>query len=163
MKKADEKKGEEMLDKDDLSALLDRNIGFINNCDTKTSVGLAINGVMMSFVLSIMTGCESGGRALYIAPLMLLIVGASCFVYTLWARYEKCCSKTLFWCYSSNIETQKEQLMEMNDDELKVDLCKQAIVNGILARKKYEWYNLGLFCTVSGSLGCILIVLGRMM
>lgn len=148
-----------------LNSLLDRNIGFINNCDTKTSIGLAVNGVMMSSILSVINNCPNGENAgFFFIPLIMLMAGAACFVHTLWARHEQPEKQQIisFWNCTSEIEEEKEKLTKVDDSVLKDELRAQIVINAKLAKLKYEWYNVGLLATVIGSVSTILVTIGCM-
>lgn len=151
------------MDIDSLNSLLDRNIGFINNCDTKTSIGLAVNGVMMSSIIATMNDSEKIDDAgLFFIPLMMLIAGAACFVYTLWARYEQTEEQQtiLFWDCTSITKEEKEKLASLDVSDLADELRTQIVINAKLAKLKYEWYNAGLLATIVGSVSTILITVG---
>lgn len=148
-----------------MNSLLDRNIGFINNCDTKTSVGLAVNGVMMSSIIATMNDCQNFCNAgLFFIPLMMLMAGAACFVYTLWARHEQTNEQQIisFWNCTSGIDEEKEKLASLKDPDLTDELLTQIVINAKLAKLKYEWYNVGLLATVVGSVSTILVTIGCM-
>ena len=137
------------------------NIGFINNCDTKISIGLAVNGVFISEIIGCMWDETLGFTSIVqlLVSLSLLILGASFFIYMLWARHEKGSAGEML----TSVWENEEYCQEMNttfleavdsicEQRIKRELVEQIRINAKLVRRKYRWYNVELTFTVLGSL-----------
>lgn len=144
---------------------LDRNIGFVSNCDNKTSIALTAFGVLLTLILSddgiqklssIITACLSEPRLidfLYLGALgisaILTIVGmvelGRVLVPNTSGEYA---SDSLIF-FSGILKKQKHAKYQncfrsMTREDLLKDLTNEIYENATIATRKYQQYGMGL-------------------
>lgn len=156
---------------------LERNIGFINSCDTKTSIVLASIGVLLTIILTNdglatifrIIGYSIDGRSfcdvLYLAVLLLsvcmLIIGLGKLVSVLIAKTEPLpkdknhnngSSMIFFGGILKNGDsiTYRNRFITMKDAELLDELISEIYINAEIATQKYRRYNQGLKLVIWG-------------
>jgi len=174
---------------DEASNILDRTIGFINNCDTKASIilggALAIIAVVFSTegltkiyqIIKAITqptiGKPTGSGVLYLLLLfgfsVVLIAGFILLVLTLVGRTktktqkERKCDKSIvyFGHISSNESAEKyrKTVLALSRDGLLTDILNQIYINSEICSKKFKLYNKGMRCSIIG-LFALLLLLG---
>lgn len=164
---------------------LERNIGFINGCDTKTSIVLALVGVLLTIILTndglseifqivkICINAKTFCSILYLAGLLIsaciLVVGLLKLVSVLIAKIEPP-TKTSRQPKSSLVffggilkagdpSTYRNKFIAMKDSELLDDLISEIYINAEIATQKYHRYNLGLRLVVLGFVFFVLLIL----
>ncbi len=165
---------------------LERNIDFINSCDTKTSIVLALVGVLMTIILTndglaTIYGviCNSIAGKTFCDVLYLLAVAASVckLVFGIWKlisvlvakvdpitkgrKQDQNPSMIFFGGILSNggIDAYRKKFASMKDTELLDDLISEIYVNAEIATRKYKRYNIGLKCSVLGFAFFIVLLL----
>lgn len=148
---------------------LDRNVGFITNCDNKTSIVLAIIGVLLTIILTnnglsemysiikkcieMKTFCSIFYLILFIIPTLAMLVGMYNLCGVLLAKTNEVAngldeknSHVFFSGIGKHGEYQvyKQQFVEMNKLELLDELLIQIYINADIANNKYKKYNMGL-------------------
>lgn len=165
---------------------LERNIGFVTNCDNKTSIVLAIIGVFLTIILTndglntiygIIKTCIE--MKTFCSIMYLLVLSAVIFVMIL-GIYNLCgvlIAKTsetaegltltnsrIFFTginRHGNCEAYKEKFYEMSEQELLDELIAQIYINSDIATQKYKKYNRGVKRAIIGfSLFIILLLIG---
>ena len=155
---------------------LERNLGFISNCDNKASIILTAAGVLLTIVLTneglasikeILKKCLCQfniGNCVYafvfFSSFILLIIGILLLISVLIARSgvgktkDINQKKSLIFFGDINITSSvsgyKKEFKKMNAKDLLDDLISQIYINSKIATKKYSRYNLGLKFTVIG-------------
>lgn len=154
---------------------LDRNIGFITNCDSKISIVLATFGVLFTIILtneglneifSIMKTCIE--TKTFYSILYLTFFGGSVFVMSLGifnlgsvlvaktseeAIERKEENSRIFFAgirRSGNYVAYRQRFYAMSKEDILNDLIEQIYINADIAAIKYTTYNLGLRRTVIG-------------
>lgn len=165
---------------------LERNIGFINSCDTKTSIVLTSIGVLLTIILTndglsaifqIASSCISGKTfcdVLYVvgflASVGMLILGIWNLVRVLIAKIEPLNKfkkpsaepSMIFFSGILNVGNKavyRNRFLAMKDEELLDDLISEIYINSEIAKQKYRHYNLGLKLTAWGFALFILMLL----
>lgn len=164
---------------------LERNLGFISNCDNKASIILTAVGVLITIVLtndgllrikSILKSCFSQKAfwdiayvILFIGSGLLLIVGILILISVLLARLyangngemKKTASLIFFKDINSisKFYDYKNRFKNMSKTDLLDDLISQIYINADIATKKYSRYNLGLKLTIAGFLLFVVFIL----
>ena len=163
---------------------LDRNIGFITNCDNKTSIILTAVGVLLTIILTneglneifcIVISSIKAKTALSI--LYLVCFAGAVFVvalgmYTLGSvlvakTTDKAIGKTdapsriFFFGIRNNTDfkTYYDRFHDMSNEDLLNDLIEQIYINADIAFTKYEKYNRGLKYTIIGFVSFIVFFL----
>lgn len=160
----------ENIDKNDAFDILDRTIGFINNCDTKTSIVLGIYGIIVAVLFTnegllklktIIIASMGKGMVygiLYVIPLMfvvgIFIFGICKLFYVLFPKID--CkdlkqedldldSKLYFGdiAKNSSYKQYKEKLLNCDDDEYINDIISQIYLNSFICNKKFMNYKKG--------------------
>lgn len=165
---------------------LERNIGFVANCDNKTSIVLAIIGVFLTIILT-----NDGLNAIYgiintciemktFCSIIYLFFLGGTIVVMLLGIYSLCGvliaktsetakgltatnSRIFFTGISKdgNCEVYKEKFYEMSEQELLDELIAQIYINSDIASKKYSKYNKGVKWTIIGfGLFVVFILIG---
>jgi len=154
---------------------LERNIGFVTNCDNKASIVLTIVGVLLTIILTndglkeifrIVNHCiESNtiGSKIYLLCLIIatgvLIFGISKLGNVLIAKVsEKECgienrnSRIFFGDIQKNesCESYKKEFCIMENTDLLDDLIEQIYINARIANIKYSGFNKGFRVTLIG-------------
>ena len=164
---------------------LERNIGFINGCDTKTSIVLASVGVLLTIILTnnglseifqITKACIDAKTFCSILYLVGLIISSCTLVVGLWklvsvliAKVEpptktarQPVSSLIFFggiLKAGNPSTYRSKFIAMKDAELLDDLISEIYINAEIATQKYHRYNLGLRLVVLGFVFFVLLLL----
>lgn len=164
--------------------ILERNIGFVTNCDNKTSIVLAIIGVFLTIILtndglstiySLINICIENKT--FCSIMYLLTLGGAMFVMLL-GIYNLCrvlIAKTsetaegltmgnsrIFFtgiCGHGNYEMYKDKFHKMCEQELLDELIAQIYINSHIACKKYNKHNLGVKLTIIGFVLFVFILL----
>lgn len=156
---------------------LERNIGFVTNCDNKTSIVLATFGVLITIILtneglnaifSIIKTCfetKSFCNIFYLIcftiATLIMVIGFYNLGSVLVARTteesigRKDENSRIFFMgirKSGNCKTYNQKFFEMNKEELLNDLIEQIYINADIAAVKYAKYNRGLKFTMVGFL-----------
>lgn len=154
---------------------LERNIGFVTNCDNKASIVLTIVGVLLTIILTndglkeifrIVNHCiesNTTGSKVYLLCLIIatgvLIFGISKLGNVLIAKVsEKECgiehrnSKIFFGDIqkNENCESYKKEFCIMKNTDLLDDLIEQIYINAQIANLKYTGFNKGFRVTLIG-------------
>lgn len=152
---------------------LERNIGFVANCDNKTSIVLAIIGVFLTIILTndglntiygIINTCiemKTFCSIMYLFALGVAIVVMVLGIYNLCIVLIAKTSETaegvtltnsrIFFTginRHENYEVYKAKFYEMSEQELLDELIAQIYINSDIASKKYNKYNKGVKCTI---------------
>lgn len=155
--------------------ILDRNIGFVTNCDNKTSIVLATFEVLLAIILtneglikinSILKACietKTFCSILYLISfagvLFVMVLGMFNLGSVLVAKTsEKAIgshdenSRTFFAGIrkSGSYNTYNQRFYAMSREDLLNDLIEQIYINADIASTKYARYNLGLKRTIIG-------------
>ncbi|MFW6016467.1 MAG: Pycsar system effector family protein [bacterium] len=177
----DNEKIDMQICKEDALNILDRIIGFINNCDNKTSIILGIVGVMLSIIFtsnsvnelqSIIRIAIRSSNYIYLILLVLFIICLVCgifyLVFSLFARTncsslnQKCLdlnSKLFFHHISNNnsFKEYKEKVLKCSKDEFINEIISQIYINSKICSKKYNYYNRGLILISVSFIGFALV------
>lgn len=154
---------------------LDRNIGFITNCDNKTSIVLASFGVLLTIIFTneglnkilniVKTSIET---KTFCSILYLVCLAGATFVLFLGMFYlgsalvaktseeaigRKDDSSRIFFSgirKNGDCKTYNQKFRAMDEENLLNDLIEQIYINADIADTKYASYNRGLKCTAIG-------------
>lgn len=164
---------------------LERNIGFVTNCDNKTSIVLTSFGVLLTIILTneglneIFNIIKSCITMMTFNNILYLLFFASATLVMLYGMIDLgrvLVAKTseeaigrmdeksrIFFAgikKNGNYETYKCKFISMDKEGLLNDLIEQIYINSDIASAKYKLYNRGLRCTAIGFLffAVILIV-----
>lgn len=154
---------------------LDRNIGFVTNCDNKTSIVLATFGVLLAIILtneglskiySILKACieiKTFCSILYLisfaGSLFVMVLGMFNLGSVLVAKTsEKAIGRhdensRIFFAgirKSGSYNAYNQRFYAMSKEDLLNDLIEQIYINADIASTKYARYNLGLKRTIIG-------------
>lgn len=152
---------------------LERNIGFVTNCDNKTSIVLATFGVLITIILTneglnaifniIRTCFETKSfcnifylicftTAIFIMAVGFYNLGSVLFARTteesIGRKDENSCIFFMGIRKIGNCKTYNQIFFEMNKEELLNDLIEQIYINADIAAVKYAKYNRGLKFTM---------------
>ena len=163
---------------------LERNIGFVTNCDNKTSIVLAIIGVFFTIILT-----NDGLKAIYgiinacmekktFCCIMYLFVLGGTILIMLLGIYNLCGvliartsekaegvtignSRIFFTGISKhgNCQAYKKRFYKMSEKELLDELIAQIYINSYIACLKYKKYNLGFKLTTVGFVLFVFVLL----
>ena len=181
-----EKKGktDTMPDKEDLNykieiatQTLDRNIGFVTNCDNKTSIVLASFGVLLTTILTneglneifnIVEACIAAKSFCNVLYLLCLVGAAFVMVLGMFNLGSVLTAKTseeaigrkdeksrIFFAgirKNTDYEIYNQKFLAMDRESLLNDLIEQIYINANIAYTKYASYNRGLRRTAIGFL-----------
>lgn len=165
---------------------LDRNIGFISNCDTKTSIVLTVVGVLFTLILSddgiseisnIFSACLNTITLFNILFLFSFIGSVGTMMIGMYKLGSVLIAKTsdkssgdntfkslIFFSgiqKSGDRETYRDQFYSMSREELLNELLDEIYANADIATQKYTKYNSGLkYATIGFILFLILFLLG---
>ena len=159
---------------------LERNIGFVANCDNKTSIALAAFGVLLAIILTneginkifdiiktciqIKTFCSMFYLACFAGAIFVMLWGMFNLGSVLVAKTSEEAigrkeeNSRIFFAgirKSGNYKTYNRRFCAMSKEDLLNDLIEQIYINADIASIKYTRYNLGLRCT---SMGFIMFV-----
>lgn len=154
---------------------LDRNIGFVTNCDNKTSIVLATFGVLLAIILTneglskiysilkacieIKTFCSILYLICFAGVLFVMVLGMINLGSVLVAKTsEKAIGRhdensRIFFAgirKSGSCNTYNQRFYTMSKEDLLNDLIEQIYINADIASTKYARYNLGLKRTIIG-------------
>lgn len=162
--------------------ILDRVIGFINNCDNKASIvlgGIAAilaivfsgNGIerVIDVVSAIVFSAPSSNRTigevayltLLILSVILLTVGLVFLILTITARIKSGKSSVIYFGHIARLENDaayKERVVSISEEELLEDILAQIYINSVICDRKYKYYNRGLKLTVIGFIALVAIL-----
>ena len=162
---------------------LERNIGFVANCDNKTSIVLAIIGVFLTIILTndglnkiygIINTCiemKTFCSIMYLfalgVALVVMVLGIYNLCIVLIAKTSETAegvtltnSRIFFNGINKhgNCEIYKAKFYEMGEQELLDELIAQIFINSNIASKKYNKYNKGIKWTIIG-FGLFVVIL----
>lgn len=153
---------------------LERNLGFISNCDNKASIILTAVGVLLTIILtseglasikdilkkslSQITFLNFIYMFLFFSSVIILLSGILFLISVLIARSgiseTKGSKNSLIFFGGINsfnkIANYEKAIKKMDKKDLLDDLISQIYINSKIATKKYRRYNLGLKFTVIG-------------
>lgn len=153
---------------------LERNLGFISNCDNKASIILTAVGVLLTIILtseglasikdilkkslSQITFLNFIYMFMFFSSVIILLSGILFLISVLIARSgiseTKGSKNSLVFFGGINsfnrIANYEKAIKKMDKKDLLVDLISQIYINSKIATKKYRKYNLGLKFTVIG-------------
>ena len=154
---------------------LDRNIVLVTNCDTKTSIVLALVGVLLTIILTndgvkklsdIISTCVRELTAVNIIYLLFFFVSVVLMLYGIFKLcsvliantseslegYSKEHSKIFFGGIQkhNDVKDYIKRFKNMNEDRLLEELLAEIYDNARIATQKYKKYNIGLKFTMIG-------------
>jgi len=168
-----------MMDKDTAFNILDRIIGFINNCDNKASVVLGIWGVALVILFTnegitnlkniILTIFEINSfvTAIFFVLLIcfvgLFVAGIIKLISVLFATTNheteeelECDSKIYYGDIKKKTYKQyKEKMVSSSEEELLNDIISQIHINSHICSNKFLRYNQGIKLSFIGFIGFI--------
>ena len=184
-------KTDTMLDKEDLNykieiatQTLDRNIGFITNCDNKTSIVLASFGVLLAIILTnegvneilnIVKTCIE--TKTFCSILYLLCLAGATFYMVLGmfnlgsvlvartseeAKGREDENSRIFFVgirKNGDYKTYNQKFLAIDRESLLNDLIEQIYINADIASTKYASYNQGLKRTAIGFISFVALLL----
>lgn len=186
-------KSETISDKEDLDykiktavQTLDRNIGFVTNCDNKTSIVLASFGVLFAIILSnaglneilsILKTCIAMKTFCSMAYLLCFLIVTFVMMFGMLNLGSVLVAKTseksigrkdeksrIFFVgirKYGDYKTYNQEFLAMDKEDLLNDLIEQIYINADIASIKYASYNRGLKSTAIGFfLFIILLIIG---
>ena len=163
---------------------LDRNIGFVTNCDNKTSIVLAAFGVLLAIILTneglneiftIVNACIASKT--FCSILYLLCFAGAIFSMVLGmfnlgsvlvaktseeAIGRKDESSRIFFAgirKNGNYNTYQQKFCAMSKEDFLNDLIEQIYINADIASIKYATYNRGLRRTIVGFIFFVVLLL----
>lgn len=165
---------------------LERNIGFVTNCDNKTSIVLALIGVCLTIILTndglnaidniiktcieTKTFCSIMYLLFLVGAIMVMVLGIFSLCAALIAKTSEEAkgltitkSRIFFTGISKheNFESYKEKFYKMSEQELLDELIAQIYINADIASQKYKKYNLGFkLVTVGFCLFVAILLIG---
>lgn len=155
----------------DANDILDRIIGFINNCDNKASIILGFYGVIISILISkisikniklIFSLLEKGYRILFFIVIIILIIVFIIGIIKLFLvlfpklnfskmnKEERTMdSKIYFGSISRNLRYRdyRNKLGIYSKDEYLEDIISQIYLNSLICNKKFINYRIGFLLT----------------
>lgn len=163
---------------------LDRNIGFVTNCDNKTSIVLATFGVLLAIILTneglskiynilkacieMKTFCSILYLFCFVGVIFVLVLGMFNLGSVLVAKTsEKAIGRhdensRIFFAgirKSGSYNTYNQRFYAMSKEDLLNDLIEQVYINADIASTKYARYNLGLKRTIVGFILLVALLL----
>lgn len=166
-----------VINKDEAINILDRTIGFVENCDNKASIMLGIFGVVFTIIFSTdgigeiirilmmlfinRSFCNILFFLLWSVSLITLIIGTYNFISTLIAKIDckdmaseslELNSKIYFGDIAKkNTYIQyKQGLLSLSKEEFLNDIISQIYINACIANNKFVKYNKGLRLSLVG-------------
>ena len=174
-----EKNTEGKINKEDAIVILDRTIGFVNNCDSKASIILGVFGVIFTLIFTTdgivnirrivdkvtAVGNVSVCSMLYLfgwlASLIVIVLGLCKIISVLTARID--CShmeqeqldtdsKIYFGDIAKNetYRKYKGKLLSLNSERFLNDIGSQIYINSVICSNKFKKYNESLLLTTIG-------------
>ena len=170
MKRNDNKSIEkmDMSEKMEMSEkILDRIIGFINSCDSKASIVLALIGVLLTVICIEVPNHVIAAKdvdsfqlnclfVIYIICVVLcfisLAVSIAFLISVLYGRISGLKKSNIFFGDISIIrmEEYKKRIDKMNNQGYEDDLIEQVYINSQICTRKYKRYNTSLIFLVIG-------------
>lgn len=160
-----------MTDKirEELEKDLSRIIGFVNSCDSKSSI--VMSGVLA--IVALIAGLNGPSLAdhfknnldsagvilslvLLIVSVALIIIGLSFVISSLYARgkpdNQAYHDSLIYYGSISSLEYDdyKESVLSRTNEDYLEDLASQVHINSIICSKKYRLYNKGLIFSIVG-------------
>jgi len=169
---------------EELNVILDRTIGFVEKCDTKASIVLALFGVILTVIcVSNITNSIVGiadkikanincGGCLYIlcviVAVFLMMISIIELLLVIGAKIDKTGldSKIYFKDISENVNCciYGSKVKELSEDSYIDDIIAQIYINAQICTKKYERYNVAVkFGAVGTIMFAILYFIGIFM
>ncbi|MFV8830134.1 Pycsar system effector family protein [Alkalihalobacterium sp. APHAB7] len=172
------------IDKDDLLFQLDRHLDWIKSCDTKSSIVLAVVGIILSIftsehsikmlndILSNSVQNISFSNILYLLLFTLswcvFLYGAYCLIRVLIPRlgkegqaYDGTTHKDSLYYFediSKNTFTEyKDKVFNRSNDNEITDILSQIFVNAKICTSKYSYYSKGIKYTSLGITGVVIL------
>ena len=164
--------------------ILDRNIGFVTNCDNKTSVVLAAFGVLLAIILTneglneifnIVNVCIATKTFCSMLYLLCFIGAIFSMVWGMFNLGSVLIAKTseeaigrkdenscIFFAgirKNGNYNTYHQKFRAMSKEDLLNDLIEQIYINADIASVKYATYNRGLRRTIVGFIFFVALLL----
>lgn len=155
--------------------ILDRNIGFITNCDNKTSIVLATFVVLLATILTkeglneIFNIVKTCIETKSFCHKFYLVCFAGAFFLLVWGMFSlgsvliaktseealgrKNESSRIFFAgiiKNGSYVTYGQKFYAMSREDFLNDLIEQIYINASIASTKYVKYNLGIKCTIVG-------------
>lgn len=169
-------KAQELQSKIDIATqTLERNISFITNCDNKTSIVLAVIGVLLTIILTsdglkkihaIVKTCVERRTCCCTLYLVFLTLSICMMVYGMFCLVSVLIAKTsedthdfssndshIFFAgikKSGNYHSFHNEFVSMSAQDLLEELTAQIYINADIASIKYNKYNKGLKWSVVG-------------
>lgn len=166
------------------SQTLERNIGFVTNCDNKTSIVLAAFGVLLAIILTneglneifnIVKACIATKTFCSILYLLCFAGAIFAMVLGMFNLGSVLIAKTTEEVIGRNDENSRiffagirkngnyniyhQKFCAMNKEDLLNDLIEQIYINADIATIKYATYNRGLRCTIVGFIFFVVLLL----
>ncbi len=163
---------------------LERNIGFVTNCDNKTSIVLTAFGVLITIILTneglneifnIVKSCITTKTFCSILYLLCFAGAIFAMVLGMFNLGSVLIAKTSEEVIGRNDENSRiffsgirkngdhnvyyQKFCAMNKEELLNDLIEQIYINADIASIKYATYNRGLRCTIVGFVFFVILLL----
>ena len=164
--------------------ILDRNIGFVTNCDNKTSIVLATFGVLLAIILTneglneifnIVNVCIATKTFCSMLYLLCFIGAIFSMVWGMFNLGSVLIAKTseeaigrkdensrIFFAgirKNGNYNTYQQKFCAMSKEDFLNDLIEQIYINADIASIKYATYNHGLRRTIIGFILFVVLLL----
>jgi len=172
-----EVKSSTRIKKEDAIDILDRTIGFVNNCDNKASAMLGVIGVLLTIFFSgkgvegvkdIIKIAVNGNKFCGVLYSIFLAASGIIFVFGIFKLIQvlfpkidcddlkqeeiECDSKIFFGdiCKNATYKQYKSKLQRCSEDEYLNDIISQIYLNSIICNKKFENYKIGVVAALIG-------------
>ena len=181
---AQDEPGMHKFNKEELLDILDRIINFVHGCDNKASVFLSIIGVAIAIlftsdgmdnliaIVKLSVDSASCMDIIYLCVLFIALLALLCglffLVLVLFARTDSSVYKqeglnidsVIFFgtiSKNKNYSSYKEKLLSISDTDYENDIASQIYINGVICKKKYDYYKRGLILAIAGLASFIII------
>lgn len=164
------------ISNEELNILLDREIGFVRDCDNKTSIMLTFIGIFLTFIFSIGILKYIYNIFIYIfhdehieyVLLIILfvfgviftIIGLFKFILLLYARTKPSGHDLKIYFHDISLNQSaaayEKKILHMTNDQFRSELINQIYINALICTKKYKFYNSGLKISMIG-IGILLL------
>lgn len=163
---------------------LERNVGFVANCDNKTSIVLATVGVLLTIILTndglytifgIISSCNAGSTFCDVLYLICFVFTVLVMAFGIFNLGSVLIAKTsedatglaqrnslIFFSgirKNGDYKTYHDKFCVMSLQELLDELIAQIFINAEIATQKYKKYNTGFKFTIIGFLLFVAILL----
>ena len=166
--------------KDDLNIILDRNIQWINNCDTKSSILLGFIGLIISFVFNenffkkqffyyIFNNISNLILIFFlIISLIFIMIGIGFSILSIKAtistdfKENGLNMESLIYfstIINNNYNEYKNKVLNLKEESLCDEIISQIYITSIICDKKFKNYNQGLKYSTIGLVSLIIIVI----